>query len=693
MKLFQRFFLILLAFSLLPVAGMGLWMLSSRQAVHDNARFLHGQVAMLLADSAEHVVERMNRSLGVVQDLDFSRGQAKIEEPALRRAAAGDAEVALLSVLDSSGQETLRMGDPEVFPGMARVDRSSEAVVVEARKTGRLTIGAPVMVADRTLIPVVHPLADGRALFMMYSLRQLERRLKGFTQGSRSTVLFVDGSGRPVPGLGGTPPAPGWTLPAEEGTERWWDEIPSPDGPWVAAAAPVPELGWTAVSLQLRREAYAESQAAAARAVALLLALCLLSGALSYMLSGRLLAPITKLLAAAERVSRGDFSKRVPALGWGELDALGKTFNEMTDKVKHYQDLQVDRVLEEKAKVDALVSNIPEGVMLVGLDGAVAFANTTAARVLGATKAPTKADLDRLPDVRKIVDAVLAGAARSDQVFSELTAVDGTLLAVFALRALKVRRDGRELGVLVVMREVTLERELERLKEEFFHSIVHDLRGPLSVIDGVVHFLNRQGLGEKAANYIDMSKQATTRLKALISDILDSAKLESGTMVLDRTPVPVAALVDAAAAFGRVPGEEKSVSVSAEPSAPGEVAADQKLVDRVLMNLVGNALKFTPTGGRIVVGAVDKGDAVEFFVRDTGPGIPADKLDAVFEKFKQLDRDAAARSGYGLGLSICKRVVEAHGGRIWVESKEGEGSRFAFSLPRGTSGAKVSPRA
>jgi signal transduction histidine kinase len=105
-------------------------------------------------------------------------------------------------------------------------------------------------------------------------------------------------------------------------------------------------------------------------------------------------------------------------------------------------------------------------------------------------------------------------------------------------------------------------------------------------------------------------------------------------------------------------------------------------LDRVLSNLIGNALKFTPREGKITLGAIDRGAEVEFFVRDTGPGIPADKVDAVFEKFKQLDRDAATRAGYGLGLSICKKIVEVHGGRIWVESKEGQGSRFAFIIPR-----------
>ena len=123
------------------------------------------------------------------------------------------------------------------------------------------------------------------------------------------------------------------------------------------------------------------------------------------------------------------------------------------------------------------------------------------------------------------------------------------------------------------------------------------------------------------------------------------------------------------------------------PTTAGDLTCDVRLVERVLMNLVGNAMKFTPSGGRITLTADAKGAEIEFAVKDTGPGIPADKLDAVFEKFKQLDRDAAKRAGYGLGLSICRKIVELHGGRIWVESKVGEGSRFAFTLPRALAAA------
>jgi signal transduction histidine kinase len=683
MKLFHRFFLILLAFSMVPVAGMGLWMLSTRQAVQDNARFLHGRLAALVGDSAERMLEQVDHTLGVAQDLEIAHGQEKIEIPALRRAASMDPEVALISVLDSTGVETERMTDPEIYPDQTRVDRSSETVVAEARKSGVLGVGTPVVVAGRTLVPVVHPLTDGRALYLMYSVSGLQRRLKTFTADGRGRVLFVDETGRPIPGLGSAPPTPDWRLPGGGDEDGWWDRLPSPDGPWVAASAPVATLGWRAVSLQPRRDAYAESDAAAASAVAFFLVLCALVAGGAFALSKRLLRPVTALVAGAERVARDDFSKPIPALGWGELDGLGRTFNAMAEKVRHYRELQVDRLLEEKAKVDALVRNIPGGVLLVGLDGALTFANAAAVAVLGLNLSSGRGELPpKFPEIKRIIDVVRRGAKLSEEARIEMRAANGETIATFSCRALPVRREGRDVGVLVLMREVTAELELERMKDEFFHSIVHDLRGPITVIDGMVQVMKKMTLDERTTRYVEMARKASERLADLIKNILDIAKFESGTMSLNTKRFTADSLLAGVHDINRLPAEGKGVTLDVERSAVGELIGDTVLLDRVLMNLIGNALKFTPSGGRITLAAAAIGAEVEFSVRDTGPGIPADKVDAVFEKFKQLDRDAAARSGYGLGLSICKKIVEAHGGRIWVESVEGQGSRFIFRVPR-----------
>ncbi len=698
MKLFARFFLILLAFALLPVMAMGVWMFTQRQALADNARALHTRMAVLAADVAERTAEQLNRALVVVEDVDRARANETLETGALRKAAASDSNVALVALLDKNGQETFRVADPEFFRSEELADRSKEEAYIDRARMNRLMLGAPYVVNGVAVLPAAHPLVDGRTLYLAYSLRTLGRRLDKLSKGAigRGRVLFVDSSGKPVPGLGDAPPTKDWKLEGKD-KDGWLDDVPGDDGPYVAAYALAPASGLRAVSLQSRREAYASSEVAAARATGFFIAICLLVAAGAYGLSVRLLQPVTALISAAERVARNDFQRPVPSLGWGELDTLGATFNAMTAKVKTFQEIQIDRIMEEKAKIDALVKNIPEAVLLVAFDGTVLYVNATAAKILGVRnqEKPGKvAEVLGSAELKRIVGAVQSRAKRVESAVVSLAPLEGGEPVFYAARALTVVRDRKEVGILVLLRDITVERELERMKEEFFHAIVHDLRGPITVIDGIVHFMKRmQNLGDKEKTYVELAEQASKRLGALVTDILDIAKLESGTMSLVTTAAKSDVLLGSVRSLYSVPAEGKGIKLDVAAGAGLELACDTRLVERVLMNLVGNAMKFTPTGGAITLSAASVGADVEFAVKDTGPGIPADKLDAVFEKFKQLDRDAAKRAGYGLGLSICRKIVELHGGRIWVESKPGDGSRFAFTIPRAQKPAPALPAA
>ncbi|MBI5245827.1 MAG: HAMP domain-containing protein [Elusimicrobia bacterium] len=677
MNLFTRFFLILFLFAMLPVAALGLWMMVGREAVRDNSHALHLRLAALTADLAGRTLEQLNKTLLVVEDVERARGAAALERSALQRAAAADPNVALISILDAAGLETARVGDPELFPDLRPADRAGEPVLAEARQSGRVSIGAASLEAGAAMVPVVHPLADGRFLYVKYTLRSLTRRLQKLSKagGGGGRLLFTGETGRPLPGVGDEPPSADWTL-AHDGDEGWSDRVPSPAGPWVAASVRVPALGWRAVSLQPRREAYAESEAAATRAVIFLLVIIVVVTLGAFGLSSRLLQPVTALMGAAERISKNDFSRPIPPLGWGELDRLGKTFNSMSEKVGLYQGLQIEKIMEEKARIDALVRNIPGGVLLAGLDGSVLYQNGTAAKILesaGGDGAQKVRELVKQPQRQKLLDGVVLVEMKG--------AADAK--SYYACQALKVARDTRELGVLILMRDVTVERELELMKEDFFHGLVHDLRGPISVIDGIVFILQKHDtLEAKDKKYVGLANEATKRLSLLVANILDLAKLESGTMTMNLKPVSPAALITPVHTLFQVPAETKNVTLTMNCESGWEVNCDAPLLERVLMNLVGNSLKFTPKGGRIELGARKTPAGAEFWVKDTGPGIPPDKLAAVFEKFSQLDRDTAARAGYGLGLSICTKIVERHKGRIWVESEgEGKGSRFALSVP------------
>ena len=236
-------------------------------------------------------------------------------------------------------------------------------------------------------------------------------------------------------------------------------------------------------------------------------------------------------------------------------------------------------------------------------------------------------------------------------------------------------------------------REVERLKERFLASVTHDLRAPLVGIQGHTELLMNESLTEEQSKHLETIYYSAQHLGRFISDILDLSRLEARAMELNRVKLDLAQVASSAIELMQVKADEFKVRLEAKvpPDLPPALA-DGKLVPRVLMNLVSNSLKFTPEGGTVtVLVAQDRtgaSPALRVEVCDTGAGIPAEKLEFVFEKFSQVEetREAARSGGTGLGLAIAKEIVEANGGRIWAESELGKGSRFCFTLPAAPTG-------
>jgi signal transduction histidine kinase len=233
-------------------------------------------------------------------------------------------------------------------------------------------------------------------------------------------------------------------------------------------------------------------------------------------------------------------------------------------------------------------------------------------------------------------------------------------------------------------------RELSAMKEEFLALTTHDLRSPLTVISGVINFFTSGRLGEltpEQRNMVSMMERNTQSLIELVTDLLDASKLESGTMRLDLSEVELRPLVEDMRETMLPMAREKEIEI--ETTVPEDLPplrADRAKLRRVLVNLVSNALKFTPRGGRVEIGAALGGDgAARVFVSDTGVGIPPEDIERLFDKYEQA-RSRATRSekGTGLGLYITRQLVELHGGRIEARSEVGRGSTFSFTIPLAT---------
>lgn len=227
---------------------------------------------------------------------------------------------------------------------------------------------------------------------------------------------------------------------------------------------------------------------------------------------------------------------------------------------------------------------------------------------------------------------------------------------------------------------------LARLRKETVELIAHDLRTPLAVIDGCLQLLQTSLSKESltsADDVLSLAERSVSRLMGLVDELLTAARQEAGAATLARQPVDVARLLETAVESVQVTARSAGLSLRLEtpehlPQPRGHVSQ----LERVVGNLLDNAISYTPTGGRIVVAAEEREGEIEFSVTDTGPGVPPEYWQGIFERFTRVPGVEGRRQGFGLGLYFCRQVVQDHGGRIWVEpGPGGVGSRFAFTLP------------
>ena len=239
--------------------------------------------------------------------------------------------------------------------------------------------------------------------------------------------------------------------------------------------------------------------------------------------------------------------------------------------------------------------------------------------------------------------------------------------------------------VRAVVERRRLQQEVKELRASFTSMLVHDLRAPLTVIKGYADMFETSGdaLADKHRRYLTSIQASCARMLRLIGDILDVSKIEADRLTLEVKPLDLGALVAEIAEQVRPVAQQRAIHLSVKVATGlASVQADAHRMEQVLSNLLNNALKFTPERGAIGVDVAAVDGELEVAVSDTGPGIPSHEMQRLFKKFSQTSTGKASTApGTGLGLLICRHLVEAHGGRIWAESKVGHGSRFILRMP------------
>jgi len=350
--------------------------------------------------------------------------------------------------------------------------------------------------------------------------------------------------------------------------------------------------------------------------------------------------------------------------------------------------------------METILSSISDAIIAFDRDEKVVYLNPQAERILKVKKAEIVGQkVEEIIENQELLSALQSFDHKEVSAKEErleltqeviLPGEPPTILRILTTPLLD--KDQKYVGYLKTFQDLTSEREIDRLKSEFLSTVSHDLRTPLTSIKGYVDLILDGDAGEISdiqREFLEIVKHNNDRLVKLINDVLDISKIESGRVHFRIEPIQLEDVVhDVIDTFKNLMAQKKIRLITDIPQALGSVAADQDRIGQVVMNLVSNALKYTPAGGTIEVNLKEEGHRLIFSVIDTGIGISSEDQKYLFTRFFRVDSSLTQEvGGSGLGLSICKSIINLHGGEIWIESELGQGSNFSFSLPLAVKGA------
>ncbi len=412
----------------------------------------------------------------------------------------------------------------------------------------------------------------------------------------------------------------------------------------------------------------------------------------AYALARQLTRPIRALTSGVQRIAQGDFSPIEISETHDELQDLSHAFNRMTEDLRRFGEVRVDELVMEKAKTEGIIYSSADGVLLTDPLGHVQLINPKAQEVLELPDG-SRDGLSGRPIWSFVKDDRMAVALResventSAHGSREVNLSEEGVRRYYLISVSRINPpEGSDIKVwvVIVLRNITAEKELDQLKDDFLQSLTHDLRSPMTAVRGYLQVLAEEMAGPINAEQkkmLHIMENASTKLLHIVSNLLDTAKMSAGKLRLTLAESNLRQMVPNTVEIFHTEAAKKKITLTLDmPDQMPTIKVDPTMMERVLINLIGNAIKFTPEGGFVTVKFTDLSDRIQGQVTDTGIGFPSEFMSRVFKKFEQV---SGTRGGTGLGLAICKFIVDAHYGEINVRSKAGEGTTFTFTVPKG----------
>lgn len=409
-----------------------------------------------------------------------------------------------------------------------------------------------------------------------------------------------------------------------------------------------------------------------------LLALALLVG-VAYVMIRRLSRPIEDISETADRVASGDYHLVIQRDAEGEIGGLTAA----VDRMRRSLLVQIAHTEAQRGLLASILGGLREGILVVNRDRRVVLVNDAFRQTFGvASMIPEGTPMIEVVRERAILDTFDEALAAGEDI-SRRVAIPGGRSFELTVVPFASESSGRG-GAIGLLFEVTRLDALERIRKEFVADISHELRTPLASLKASLETLMGGALSDPAAApvFLDMVTRNAMRIEVILEDLTDLSLIETGAVVLSIEPVRLEAAVRDVMIAMKARAAARSVTMLSTVPQDLVISGDRRRLDQILTNLVDNAIKFNREGGQVTVSAHALGARIRLTVEDTGPGIPPDALDRIFNRFFRVDRARKYEaSGSGLGLAIVKHLVHLHHGNILAENRESGGTRFVVDLP------------
>ena len=408
-----------------------------------------------------------------------------------------------------------------------------------------------------------------------------------------------------------------------------------------------------------------------------LLAAALVTILLTAFFAFEVIKPLRRLTSQIDRYETGIPPETILKSRRDEIGQLEKAFERMAGMIdSRFTDLNTERM-----QLDAILNHMNDGILIINAEGNVERINLAALSMFNLTSqdAINRSAVEVLRQVQ-LIELWKACSATGKQ---QVTTVETSPGRLFLQGIATPVTWGEKSSIMLIFQDLTRIHQLELVRKEFVSNVSHELRTPLSSMKALNETL-QDTISEEpevSQKFLKKMDQELDNLIQLVNELLELSRLESGRVPIDRQRVSPSVLLQSAEDHMKLQAERNGLEImTIHNNVLPDVSADFTRIDQVFTNLIHNAIKFTPPGGKITLSAMQEEDQVVFTIEDTGIGISPEVLPRIFERFYKADRSRAS-TGTGLGLSISKHVIESHGGKIWAESVEGKGSKFSFSLP------------